>query len=266
MVHYSFIFPVVGLFQLKSGGYLNEQVVDGIDAAQFRGQDPFPWVNPQYFIAPERYQALLDTMPDISQFRAFFGKQRKHGQASHDRYTLDYEEGMALSQPWTDLISELRSSTYRKLVCRMLNVSDVRFRFHWHFTPNGGEVSPHCDSKSKIGSQIFYLNTENDWDSAWGGETVVLDDGGKFEPGTSPAFEDFVAEYPAQTLDNRSLIFGRRGNSWHGVRRINCPQNSFRKVFIVVFEEVRPVHMAVKKFKRLLRGKPLVTEKEALMY
>jgi len=252
--------------QLNTDSYLNSQLMESIDTAQFREQIPFPWVNPQYFIEPERYPLLLESMPDISSFRAFFGKQRKHGQASHDRYTLDYEEGMLLSKPWDDFITELRSDHYRNFVARLLNVSRVQFRFHWHFTPTGGEVSPHCDSKSKIGSQIFYLNTDEDWELSWGGETVVLDDGGKFEPNTSPAFEDFVAEIPAATPNNRSLIFGRRGNSWHGVRRINCPEGRYRKVFIVVFEEVRPLHMAVKRFKRLVLGKPLVTDKEALMY
>jgi hypothetical protein len=50
------------------------------------------------------------------------------------------------------------------------------------------------------------------------------------------------------------------------VRRINCPENHFRKVFIVVFEEHRPLRMAVKKARRLLKGSKLVTEKERLMY
>ncbi len=246
--------------------YLNAQVLDAISPSDFQTRDPFPWVNPQYFIAPERYQELLETMPDVSEFRAFFGKQRKHGQGSHDRYVLDYEDGMSLHSAWQTFVDELRGPVYRDFVCRLLNVSDVRFRFHWHFTPDGGEVTPHCDSKGKIGSQIFYLNTEADWNRDWGGETVVLDDGGRITPDNAPAFEDFDAEYPADTTDNRSLLFGRRGNSWHGVRKINCPEGYFRKVFIVVFEEHRPLKMAAKKFKRLVTGKPMVTHKESLMY
>lgn len=198
--------------------YLNPAVLDAIDPVEFDAQQPYPWINPRSFIRDEKFRELLHTMPAISQFRAFFGKQRKHGQASHDRYTLDYEDGMQLAPAWQRLVDELRGESYRKFVCSMLNVSHVRFRFHWHFTPNGGEVSPHCDSKGKIGSQIFYLNSEDDWRWDWGGETVVLDDGGKIGPENAPAFEDFVAEYPAETRDNRSLIFGRRGNSWHGVR------------------------------------------------
>jgi hypothetical protein len=219
---------------MSSSQYLNPEVMEAIDPVAFQAQQPYPWTNPQYFIRPERYAELLANMPPIEQFRPFFGKQRKHGQASH--------------------------------VCRLLDVSHVRFRFHWHFTPDGGEVSPHCDSKGKIGSQIFYLNTENDWQWDWGGETVVLDDNGRFPAESAPSFEDFDAEYPAETRDNRSLIFGRQGNSWHGVRRINCPENHYRKVFIVVFEEHRPLRMLTKQARRLVTGKQLITDKERLMY
>jgi len=246
--------------------FLNPAILESIDPGAFQNMQPFPWVNPQYFIREECYGGLLETMPPIEQFRAFFGKQRKHGQASHDRYVLDYERGMELSPQWRDFVEELCGDGYRRFVCELLDVSHVRFRFHWHFTPSGGEVSPHCDSKGKIGSQIFYLNTDNDWQWDWGGETVILEDKGRIDADNAPAFEDFDAEYPAETRDNRSLIFGRRGNSWHGVRRINCPENHYRKVFIVVFEEHRPARMLAKQARRLVTGKQLVTDKERLMY
>tara|TARA_B110000503_G_scaffold75368_1_gene116348 strand:- start:19677 stop:20432 length:756 start_codon:yes stop_codon:yes gene_type:complete len=251
---------------MVKNSYLNTVVLDAIDPEDFQTKNPFPWVNPQYFIAPDRYPELLQSVPDLARFTAFFNKQRKHGQASHDRYILDYERGMELAPQWRDFVEELCSDSYRDFICRLLNVSNVCFRFHWHFTPNGGEVSPHCDSKGKIGSQIFYLNTVGDWDWSWGGETVILDDNGRIASDNAPSFEDFDTVYPAQTQDNRSILFGRRGNSWHGVRRINCPDNYYRKVFIVVFEEYRPLRMAFKKVRRLLTGSALVTEKERLMY
>ena len=143
------------------------------------------------------------------------------------------------------------SDSYRGFVSKLLGIPKVRFCFHWHYTPAGAEVGPHCDSKRKLGSQIFYLNTEQDWNPEWGGETVILDDKGKFETYSNPGWEDFDQEWPAQTMDNRSIIFGRRGNSWHGVRPINCPEGKFRKVFIVVFEENRPL----KRLRRALTGK-----------
>jgi len=37
-------------------------------------------------------------------------------------------------------------------------------------------------------------------------------------------------------------------------------------VFIVVFEEHRPLRLAAKRARRLLTGSDLVTEKERLMY
>ena len=249
-----------------SNNYLNSNVLDAIDAGSFQAQKPFPWVNPQHFIVEDRYCELLGNIPDISNFNAFFGKQRKHGQASHDRYILDYERGMELAPQWRDFVEELCSDRYRRFICGLLNVSHVRFRFHWHFTPSGGEVSPHCDSKGKLGSQILYLNTDEDWQWGWGGETVILDDKGRLTRDSAPSFDDFDAEYPAATKDNRSILFGRRGNSWHGVRRINCPENYYRKVFIVVFEEYRPLRMAFKKTRRLLTGAQQVTKKESLMY
>jgi hypothetical protein len=110
------------------------------------------------------------------------------------------------------------------------------------------------------------MNTRKDWDPAWGGETVILDDGGRFDLESSPAFEDFDRAHRAETMDNRSILFGRRGNSWHGVRPIECPEGALRKVFIVVFEDTHPRRMLLKRVRRLLTGRPLVTEKERAMY
>ena len=98
--------------------FLNTAVIDAIDPVGFRAQNPFPWVNPQYFIRDELYPQLLATMPDVSRFRAFFGKQRKHGQASHDRYVLDYEDGMELAAPWDQLIAELRGESLPQVCLR----------------------------------------------------------------------------------------------------------------------------------------------------
>ncbi|MBK6741282.1 MAG: hypothetical protein IPG64_27220 [Haliea sp.] len=250
---------------LTSMSYLNPVVMDAIDSGKFQAQQPFPWINPQYFVRQDRYSELLQSIPDVARFNASFGMQRNHGQASHDRYILDYERGMELASQWRDFAEELCGDTYRDFICRLLNVSDVRFRFHWHFTPNGGEVSPHCDSRAKIGSHIFYLNTEDD---GIGVRVAKLSSSmtRAVSADNAPAFEDFDAAYLAQTKDNRSLLFGRRGNSWHGVRRINCPANSYRKVFIVVFEKYRPLRIALKKTRRLLTGAELVTQKERLMY
>jgi hypothetical protein len=166
--------------------FLNQEVMDSIDPKAFQATEPFPFINPQGFIRDDAFQELLANMPALETFTPSFGKERKSGQASHDRYILDYEKGVDIPAPWQAFVDELLSDVYRGFVCRLLGVSRVRFRLHWHYTPRGAEVGPHCDSKGKIGSQIFYLNTEEDWDPAWGGETVVLDDHGRFPTYSNP--------------------------------------------------------------------------------
>ena len=47
---------------MTSKPYLNPAVLDAIDPRQFQAQQPFPWINPQYFIQPERYPELLQSM------------------------------------------------------------------------------------------------------------------------------------------------------------------------------------------------------------
>jgi hypothetical protein len=246
--------------------YLDTKKLDSIDAESFQNEDPYPFVNPQHCLTEEGFRSLLASMPEPSEFDTSFGVERKHGQASHDRYVLEYVDGIDLPEPWQEFIDELKSNRYRNFIRRLLGRGNFLFRFHWHYTPNGCVVSPHCDSSGKIGSQIFYLNTKDDWDPTWGGETLILEDHGRFDVESSPAFEDFDTAVAAETMDNRSLIFGRRENSWHGVRPIVCPEGAMRKVFIVVFEDVNPRKMLFKRLRRLLRGKPMVTEKERAMY
>jgi hypothetical protein len=246
--------------------YLDSKTIESIEAAAFRSQQPFPWANPAGFLTDSGYRELLETMPDVGSMSPSFGQQRKHGQKSHERYLLEYNDALELPLPWQSFIEELKGEQYRRLVKQLMGNSHIRLRFHWHYTPNGCSVSPHCDARGKLGSQIFYMNNENDWRQEWGGETVILNDNGRFSAQSSPQFEDFDEEIAAQTMNNRSLIFGRRGNSWHGVHEIACPDGAYRKVFIVVYEDMNPRKVLFKRLSRLVKGKPLVTEKERAMY
>ncbi len=245
--------------------YLNHDFMNRFDPRTFREADPYPWMNPEGMLTDAGYRELVENMPDMSLFTPSFGVQRKYGQQSHERYILEYVDGLDLPTCWQAFVDELRGDVYRQFITDLLGRGQFRFRFHWHYTPRACSVSPHCDARGKLGSQIFYLN-DDDWDTAWGGETVILDDKGRFSAQSSPAWEDFDTAVPAETAGNRSLIFGRRGNSWHGVRELTCPEGAYRQVFIVVFEDYRPGKMFLKRAKRLLKGKPLVTEKERAMY
>ena len=229
--------------------YLDFERLESLDVRAFRRAKPYPWVNPRGLLTESGHRELLETLPDLSMFERVFGKQRKFGQKSHDRFALEYRADLDLAPPWRAFLAELHGPRYRRALRRLTGVWSLDVDFHWHYTPRGESVSPHCDSKHKLGSHLFYLNSEKDWDPAWGGETLILGSKRRFDRRSAPEFSDFELQIRAQTLDNRSLIFARKGNSWHGVREITCPEGMLRKVFIVVINKV-PVR---KQLRRALR-------------
>jgi len=99
-------------------------------------------------------------------------------------------------------------------------------------------VSPHTDARRKIGSHIFYFNTPEDWDASWGGQTLVLDDGGRMRAHSEPKAGKFREVAASQILGNQSFIFKRTEHSWHAVNPIKCPPDRMRKVFIVVINRL----------------------------
>lgn len=216
---------------------LDFEKLEALDEREFQATEPYPFANPEGVLTQEGRKALLETAPEVEQFAPIFGKTRSYGQQSHDRLALEYEDDLQLARPWRQFIDELRGPLYLKFLRRMFGRGGLSLTFHWHYTPNGCSVSPHCDAAHKLGSHIFYLNTEDDWEPEWGGATVVLDDGGRFDHKQAPAFEDFDREFTADTRGNRSFLFARREQSWHGVREIHCPEGRYRKVFIVVVND-----------------------------
>ena len=214
--------------------YLDIDRLESIDASDFRARSPYPWANPDNLLTEEGYRSLLENMPDVSQFTREFGKERRGNQAPHDRYTFEYTEGMDVPEPWQDFIDELRGDRYRAAIGRLFNAKNPEFRFHWHYAPPSCSVSPHCDAKREFGAHIWYFNSEEEWDPAWGGDTLVLDDGGRFQPDSAPAFEDFDQVISCRSTGNWSAIIERSERGWHGVREITCPEGLMRRVFIVV--------------------------------
>lgn len=232
--------------------YLDFSRLEAIDAEAFRAREPYPWVNPPGLLTDDGYRRLAQSVPDAAQFTRLFGIQRSHGQTPHDRLALEYRDGLNLTAPWHEFIDELKGARYGAFLRRLFGRGFLKLNFHWHYTPNGCSVSPHCDATRKLGSHIFYFNTPDDWDPAWGGETLILDDGGRIPRKSAPGFEDFDRVLSSTALGNYSLLFARRDKSWHGVREIRCPENRYRKVFIVVINDW--VLAQVRHAKGLLRG------------
>ena len=231
--------------------YLDRSRLNTIDPAAFQAQQPYPWINPRGLLTPEGYHRLVAQLPVQEQFTPSFGRQRAHGQRSHDRFMLAYHDALPVAQEWKDFIAELRSSTYRDFLGRLLGTRAFELHFHWHYTPRGCSISPHCDAKHKLGSHIFYFNTEQDWDPSWGGQTLLLDDRGRFPRNSAPEIKEFDSVSASHAVGNSSLLFARNGSSWHAMRPLQCPEDRLRKVFIVVVSRFGPVE----RIKRLLGWK-----------
>lgn len=232
--------------------HLNFDRLEAIDPQEFRSTKPYPWINPEGLISHDGYRALAETLPDIAKFERQYEKERAHGQRPHDRYNLEYEKGLDLSVPWREFIGELTDGRYHDIMCRLFGVRAVDLRLHWHYQPAGCSVSPHCDSKKKLGSHLFYFNTEEEWVPSWGGQTQILDDGGRFHRNSAPEFEDFECVAKARSFGNYSLLFAQGAGSWHGVEEIRCPEGQMRKVLIVVIQRVRPLESVWRGARRML--------------
>lgn len=214
--------------------YLDFDKLENITREDFWATRPYPYANKEGLLTAQGYQQLLENMPSMDLFFHNVGKPRRAGQTPHDRYSLEYTPDAEVPAPWREFIQELCSDRYRDNICRLFDVKGIEFRFHWHYTPTGCWVSPHTDSPREHGSHLFYFNSEKDWDPSWGGDTLVLDDGGRLDYNTAPELDQFEAEIACQSVGNYSAIMKRTDHAWHAVRPIHSPEGQFRKIFIVV--------------------------------
>ncbi len=214
--------------------YLNIDKLRNLDRKDFLAIKPYPYFNTEGVLTESGFRELLDNMPPLEMFEHKFGYERRAGQAPHDRYSLEYAPGMSVPRPWQDFIAELCSDDYRDEIERLLGAKKAEFRFHWHYTPAGCDVSPHCDSRREHGSHLFYFNSEEEWDPTWGGSTLVLDDGGRLSYDSAPDYDQFDAVQECQSIGNFSSLMLRTDHAWHAVRPITCPEGHMRRIFIVV--------------------------------
>ncbi|NQX87097.1 MAG: hypothetical protein HRT77_00380 [Halioglobus sp.] len=213
--------------------YLEIEKLRALGTTEFMSVKPYPYFN-EPLLTSTGYADLRETLPGLDNFEAIMGKERRAGQAPHDRYSLEYTRDLQVPKPWQEFIAELCSQAYRAEIERLLGARKVEFRFHWHYTPTGAEVSPHCDARREHGSHLFYFNSAREWDPAWGGATLALDDGGRLDYNSAPNLEEFDNVIELDSMGNSSALMLRTDHSWHAVRPIQCPENKLRKVFIVV--------------------------------
>ncbi|HLH09593.1 MAG TPA: 2OG-Fe(II) oxygenase [Terriglobales bacterium] len=217
--------------------YLDYERMAGIDAESFRNTVPFPWISIQRILTDAAFARLCATLPRVEQFERQSGREGGYG----DLYALQYRPNLDLAEPWREFTGQLCGEQYQHFLRSLIGLparERIELTMHWHFGPRGFSLSPHVDARRKIASHIFYFNTEADWDPHWGGQTAVLADTAGFLRKKHPQFGDLREIAAPEILGNRSLLFQRTEQSWHGVRPLAYPEGKLRKVFIVVVNRV----------------------------
>lgn len=233
-----------------SESFINYDLLEEFAVEQFRSREPYPWANLQGFLTLEGFARLHRDFPPLGLFEEHRGINRDYGQRPHDRYYLAYqtsiyhpgeqpEKGVIrrehLPGSWRAFMDELETSErYHEFVRRALGVEAFQTRYAWHLGFRGSEVSPHVDSRDKLGTHIIYFNTSDEWDPSWGGETLAL--GGRRTEAMNPDFSDFSTSAAVHVLDNGSFLFKNTPEAWHGVRPLTSPPTKFRRLFNVIFE------------------------------
>lgn len=235
--------------------YLDISVLQAIPTGAFKNTKPFPWANPQGVLTESGYLELIRTLPDVSLFEKSIGMERAYGQKPHDRYELKYKDGIILSSAWTQFLLELNSPEYHAEIARLFGTDRFTLRYQWQYSFAGCSVSPHCDSRNKVGTHIFYMNTPENWKDEWGGRTLILDDGGAFPTESAPALSEFKSQTAAEVFGNRSLVFERTDRSWHAVSELISPEGAMRQIFTVVMDRTPSLFEKIsRKAKALFSG------------
>ena len=232
--------------------FINRDRLADLSVDQFNAVTPYPWVNFNGFLSAETFAELHQHFPSLDLFELHQDRPRRSGQRPHNRYYLAYETSIytkidhthkgivqheALPEVWQRFLEELNQrDAYRDFIARMLGINDFSMRYAWHIGVTNSEVSPHSDSHKKLGTHIFYFNTDDDWDPAWGGELLVLE--GKLTKVDNPDFDEFPQAHPIPFLNNQSFLFKNTPNSWHGVKALTSPEGRCRRLFNVIFELV----------------------------
>ena len=246
--------------------FINYKYLQSFTKEKFLENQPFPWYDFADFLTLEGFQRLMQDFPPLQLFEKHEGLERVYGQRPHDRYYLAYEtsvyrqiehqdkgivEYKKLPMTWQMFVEELETSKmYQNFIKSLFEVEEFRVRYAWHVGVTNSEVSPHRDAEQKIGTHIFYFNTDDDWKTDWNGSTLVL--GNKQKDKMNPDFSDFTTAIPTQLTNNHSFLFKNTPNAWHGVKPLACPEGKYRRLFNVIFEFPQN-HSPVSLTKKILR-------------
>jgi len=228
---------------------LSPERLAALAAGRTHQEAPFRHATLDGLLSPEGFERLQAEYPSLELFERHVGLPRRFGQASHDRLYLELETSLYhrgetsapgvialgdLSAVWQQFIEQLRAEPYCRAVLGLLGARAATLRFTWHVAFTGCSVSPHRDAREKLGTHLFYFNTEREWSADWGGSTLLF--GRRTTATMNPGFDQFESATAAPFLGNQSLIFRNQRAAWHGMKPLSAPAGCYRKIFAVVFD------------------------------
>ncbi len=218
--------------------FLNTSLLHDFNAASFNSNRPFPHQSFQSFLTDDGFRELRENFPPLALFKKSTG--RKPGKFNVMAYApyIHFSPNRkcvplkALPGPWQEFIKELHGKEYRAFLKPLVGSPRFKLYFEWQLRRKDTDVSPHVDAPFRIANHLFYFNSSEDWDPAWGGSTLLL---GKRERSSAPPqFEDFGEQKEISFLGNRSLFYVNSPAAWHGVKKLDCPEGVYRRVFVVM--------------------------------
>ena len=202
-----------------------------------------PHANFVDFIQPKTFKKLRDEFPQDKLFKDEVPEYRKYGQRPHCRRFMCWGETQnskyfkpymidlkILPDIWQQFCNYIvTNAEYRYFIRETLRVNDFKIRLDFHRTRKVLDVSPHIDSKGKIGSHLFYFMPK-EWEDGDGGKTIFYR--GKKVNRMNPEPQDFEDAVTCSVIGNRSCLFKNTEEGWHGVTQVKSSLD--RQIFNLV--------------------------------
>lgn len=206
----------------------NINIIDHINISDVKWiLNPFPHAVIDNFLPKEVFDLISKNLKNVDKFNDVKKEFLSH---------VEYKKKVFGDK---DLIGNLKlpvdilgSKKIKKIFENFFNVTNITSLTDWsnyggyfpfHSMKTGGLLGTHVDhSHSRdnllhVANAIFYVS-EN-WEYEWGGETFFSNQSG------------FKMEKKIYPKPNRVVLFTHSPFSFHGVKKINCPENHYRNTY-----------------------------------
>ncbi len=183
--------------------------------------DPYHfWVMDETCSSPDIAKELCQSFPD-SGYQLL---ERTQGKKKHRLQTrplikdnLVSSSAQFLDSIWLMLANQLLSGAYRQALEELCgtDLSETSLEASFYRQAKGGFIDPHPDNPDKVVTHLLYFAYQ-DWQSDYGGCLRIL---------RSNDIEDFQHEILPR--NNKSVVFLRSENSWHGYKPINVDSERY---------------------------------------